>query len=229
MLTSSAETAYETARKNMLFGQLIPNRIHHSAMLDAMGAVPREKFLPERLQSRAYADEAVFIKNHVFLFAPRVLADLLLMADIQKTDFVLNVKSGTGYSAALMAHMAMAVVALESDSGLCDSAQQILIDEEIDNVAVLNQTPEEGFPSQAPFEVIFIDGIIADVPEALLSQLAEGGRLVCVTAKPSEEMGKATKVTKHNGILSYTSEFELDLRGVVRSPVYKNFIFEGVS
>lgn len=223
------ENEHETARKNMLLGQLIPNRIHDACMLKAMGSVARELFLPDHLKSRAYADESICIDAHTVMFSPRILANLLLLANLKESDFVLDVKAATGYSAAVMADMAQAVVALESDAGMCETAQQILIDSEIDNVAVLNGNPDQGFPSQAPFDVIFIEGVISQIPETLLAQMAENGRLVCVIAKNAETTGKATKVIKNNGSLSYITAFDLDLSGFARFPFYKNFVFESVS
>ncbi len=223
------EDEHNAARENMLLGQLIPNRLHNAGMLKAMGKVARELFLPDRLKSRAYADESIYLNPHTIMFSPRILASLMLLANLRRSDFVLDVKSATGYSAAVMANMTQAVVALESDSGMCETAQQILIDSEIDNVAVLNRNPDLGFPSQAPFDVIFIEGIVSQIPETLLDQMAENGRLVCVVAKNADTTGKATKVVKNNGSLSYTTEFEVDLSGFVRFPFYKNFVFETVS
>ncbi len=229
MATVLMDDKYDVARKNMLLGQLIPNRIHDPFMLKAMGAVQRELFLPERFRAKAYADETVYIDNHTVMFSPRILANLLLLANLNKDDFVLDVRSATGYSAAVIANMAQAVVALESDQALCETAQKILIDTEIDNVAVLNTNPDQGFASQAPFDVIFVEGIVSQIPEALLSQLAENGRLICVIAKNSDATAKATKVVKNNGSLSYMTSFELDLSGFNRLPFYKNFVFEAVS
>lgn len=229
MVGNLIETEHETARKNMLLGQLIPNRIHDPAVLKAMNAVARELFLPDRLKSRAYADESVYVDSRTVMFSPVILANLLLLANLRDSDFVLDVKSATGYSAAVMANMAQAVVALESDADMCETAQRILIDSKIDNVAVLNRNPEQGFSSQAPFDVIFIEGVVSRIPEALPAQLAENGRLVCVVAQNARATGKATKVVKRNGSLSYVAAFDLDLSGFVRLPLYKNFVFETVS
>ena len=229
MVGTLIENEHETARKNMLLGQLIPNQIHDPVMLNAMGSVSRELFLPDHLKSRAYADESIYIKAHTIMFSPRILANLLLLAELKKNDVVLDVKAATGYSAAVMANMTQAVIALESDANMCEAAQQILIDSEIDNVAVLNNNPDQGFPSQAPFDVIFIEGVVSQIPEVLLSQMAENGRLICVVEKKEQSVGKATKVIKNNGSLSYITAFDLDLSGISRQSFYKNFIFETVS
>ena len=225
----SSDIPYKTARQNMLFGQLIPNRIHDQRLLNAMGNVARELFLPERLRGRAYADETICIDGRTVMFSPGILASLLISAELSENDFVLAVRSGAGYSAAVMAGMVKAVVALESDSVLCDTAQQILIDAEIDNVAVLNQNPDDGFPSQAPFDVIFIEGIVSLIPENLLSQLAENGRLICILTQDSDDIGQVVKIVRRGGVLTRDILFELDLSGIQRNRFYKRFVFETVS
>ena len=229
MVIASNENLFKTARRNMLLGQLIPNQVNDSRILNAMSEIPREQFLPERLQSRAYSDETIYIDDRRILFSPRIFARLLLLAELSENDFVLDVKSGSGYSAAVMAGMTKAVVALESDSALCEKAQQSLIDAEIDNVAVLNQDPDKGFASQSPFDVIFIEGIIEHIPEALLSQLAENGRLICIVAQNQSRTAHATKFVKRDGNLMHSVSFDLDLSGCHRDLSYKRFIFETVS
>ena len=213
----------------MLFGQLIPNRIQDMRLLNAMGTIDREKFLPERLRSRAYADETIHINAQTPMFSPRILANLLIAAELKPDDFVLNVRSGSGYSAAVLAGMTKAVVALESDSALCETTQQILIDAEIDNVAVLNLPPDEGFPTQAPFDVIFIDGIIFHIPEKLLYQLAENGRLICLISRDSDTVAQALKIVRRNDTLTHSVLFDLDLSSFPGNRLYKRFVFETVS
>lgn len=225
----STENHFKTARLNMLLGQLLPNRIVDPRILDSMGNVPREKFLPERIRNRAYADETIYIDSRTLMFSPKISASLLLAAELKQNDFVLDVRSGTGYSAAVMASISRAVVALENDSALCDRTQRILIDAEIDNVAVLNSPPDEGFPSQAPFDVIFIEGIITHIPEKLLSQLAENGRLICVVSKNPEETAMATKIVKEKNTLTQSNLFTVDISDFPRNRLYKSFVFETVS
>lgn len=229
MVFSFNENFSKTARENMLFGQLIPNRISDIRLLDAMENVAREKFLPERLAGRAYADETIRIDDRQLLFSPVILARLLSAAEFAPNDFVLDIGSGTGYSAAVMAHLTQAVVALESDSGLCDTAQQILIDAGTDNVAVINKNPEEGFPSQAPFDVIFMERITFHVPEALESQLAENGRLIGVVSRNGSRTGQAVKIVRHGESLTRSVLFDLDLSGFSNASSYKRFVFETVS
>ena len=225
----STENSYKTARRNMLLGQLIPHQINDPDILNAIGNVARETFLPERLRSRAYADETIFTDAKAIMFSPRITANLLLSAELHKTDFVLDVYAGTGYTSAVIAALCQAVIAIEADSSLCETAQQILIDSETDNVAVLNQNPEDGFPSQAPFDVIFVEGIVSRIPDNLLSQLAENGRLICITAKETDTTAKALKIERKKDTFFQTPLFDLDLSGFPRNRFYKSFVFETVS
>ena len=229
MANTSIENPYKRARENMLAGQLIPNQINDPRLLDAMGKVAREQFLPERLRGRAYADETIYIDANTLIFPPRIFAKLLLAAELKETDFVLDIKSGSGYSAAVIANMTQAVVALENDSSLCETAQQILLDAEVDNVAVLNQPPEDGLPSQGPFDVIFIENVVSHIPEKLLSQLANNGRLICVESNDPSNTGHAVKIIKKGDALSRSALFDLDLSGFPRNRLYKSFIFDTVS
>lgn len=224
----SAFSAFDEARQNMLFGQLICNRIQNTALLDAMASVRRELFVSERLRGKAYADEPIPVGRSL-MFSPLMLANLIVLADVKADDFVLNLHAGTGYSTAVLARMAHAVVALEDDSALCENAERILIDAKTDNAALFNRASESGFLEQAPFDVIFIDGTVPRIPDEVTNQLSDGGRLVAVLSVPGEPAGQAVKIVKNNGILSCTKAFDVDLTVLNRARTYKKFVFEGIS
>ena len=219
----------DAARGNMVVGQLIANGISDPALLSAMGGVARELFLPERLQGKAYADENIRLDSRHILFSPRIEAKLLLLAEPKPTDFVLDAGAFTGYTAAVMAGMTRAVVALESDESVCDGAQQLLIDAQIDNVAVLNLPPEQGFAAQSPFDIVFLDGVVSRIPDALIDQLAENGRLVAVVADTGDTAGKAVKIVKKNAEAFRSMAFEIELGGFLSSNDVKSFDFETLS
>lgn len=219
----------DAARGNMVVGQLIANGIRDPALLSAMGGVARELFLPERLQGKAYADENIRLDARHILFSPRIEAKLLLLAEPKPTDFVLDAGAFTGYTAAVMAGMTRAVVALESDESVCDGAQQLLIDAQIDNVAVLNLPPEQGFAAQSPFDIVFLDGVVSRIPDALIDQLAENGRLVAVVADTGDTAGKAVKIVKKNAEPFRSTAFEIELGGFLSSNDVKSFDFETLS
>lgn len=219
---------FAAARDNMIFGQLIPNRIRNSAVLRAMDTVPRELFLPDRLKSRAYADETLVVDGRLF-FSPQILAALLVAANVGETDFVLNPKAGTGYTTAVLARSARAVVGLEADSDRAAAADRLLAETEVDNAAVLCGTPEDGFPRQAPYDVIFIDGTVPLIGEGIVSQLGTGGRLVAVEAKPGNSFGTAVKIVRTASEIVKTSLFTVDLSAFDRLFTYKKFDFEAIS
>ena len=162
-----------------------------------MGAVPREWFVPERLQAVAYVDEDLEIAPGRYLMEPRVFARLLQAANIDADDVVLDVGCGGGYSAAVIARLVGTVVALESDSGLRDRASANLERLPVDNVALVAGDLTRGYAAEAPYDVIVVNGAVAEVPAALVDQLAEGGRLVAVVQDGA--VGKGTLVTRRDG------------------------------
>ena len=117
-------TDFALARRNMVEGQLRPNRVTNSQLLAVIGALPREKFLPDGLRSVAYSDEDVPLGNGRFLMEPMVLARLIQTLQPRETDRALVVASGRGYGAALLARLVKSVVAVESDAALAAAAER---------------------------------------------------------------------------------------------------------
>jgi len=173
-------------RANMVENQVRPSDVTDRRILSAMQEIPRERFVPPQLVSLAYIDEDVPLNasapgaENRWLMAPRVLAKLLQLAEICKEDQVLDVGTGTGYSAALLSRMAANVAALESDGALAKQATTALKGLEIGNVDLVAGDLDAGCPDRAPFDVIIIGGAIDVPPDALLGQLKDGGRLVAV-------------------------------------------------
>jgi protein-L-isoaspartate(D-aspartate) O-methyltransferase len=118
-----------------------------------------------------------------YLMEPSPFAKLAQLAEILSSDFVLDVGCGTGYSSAVLSRLASSVIALESDATLAAKATSTLSSLGYDNVVVVTAPLAAGYPSQAPYDVIFIGGSVEQVPEALLAQLKDGGRLVVVEGR----------------------------------------------
>ncbi len=169
-------------RRNMIESQIRTNRVADERIVAAMEAIPREAFLPKPRHALAYADEAVEISSGRYLMEPMLAARLVQAADIRATDAVLLIGCGSGYLAAVLARLASAVVALESDAGLAAEAGRALAALGVDTVALVAGALAEGYPRQAPYDAIVIDGAVEDIPPALLSQLADGGRLAAIVA-----------------------------------------------
>jgi protein-L-isoaspartate(D-aspartate) O-methyltransferase len=181
---------YSAARLNMVEGQVRPNKVTDHALVEAMSTIPRELFVPKPARGYAYVDEDIPVGNGRYLVEPMVIARLLQEAQVKPTDIVLDVGCGTGYATALLSRMAATVVALESDTELSARANETLRELGVDNFVLVEGPLAEGYPKQAPYDVILIHGSVAEVPAAILDQLAEGGRLVTVVS-PKGRMGQA--------------------------------------
>ena len=194
---------FDAARRSMVDSQLKPNQVVDSRVADAMAQVPRELFVPDGLADVAYVDEDLPIAPGRFLMEPVVFARLLQAAAIEPDDVVLDLGCGTGYSTAVLARLAATVVAMEPEAALRAQAEQTMTKMGADNAVVVDGDLTAGTPLQGPFDVIFLNGAVETIPDGLLDQLAEGGRLVAV--KNSDGIGK-TIVSERQGVLFSTRE-----------------------
>jgi len=174
-------------RKNMVESQVRPSDVTDRRIMRAMLDVPRERFVPSHMQPLAYMDENVSLGGKPpavrGLMAPRVFARLIQIADIEPSDVILDLGCATGYSAAILAQMAETVVALERDTAMAEQAQTVLADLGIDNVVVVTGDLTYGYGGESPYDVIVVEGQVEAVPEDILDQLKDGGRLVAVVAE----------------------------------------------
>jgi len=175
---------FASARTKMVDSQLRTQDVTDYAVLDAMGDVPRERFVPAARRALAYIDQDILLSGSGetarYLMEPASFARLAQLAAIQPTDIVLDVGCGSGYSTAVLARLAGSVVALESDPALAAQATETLSDIGVDNAAVVSGPLAEGHAGEGPYDVIVLEGSVEEVPEGLLQQLKEGGRLVGV-------------------------------------------------
>lgn len=213
---------YAAARRRMVENQLRPDRVTDPLVIAAMAEVPREKFVPPALRGIAYVDEDLPLGHGRHLMEPRVLALLLQAAEIGPEDVALDVGCATGYAAAVMAHIANTVLALESEKELAARAAETLAELDLANVVVIEGPLREGYRRGGPYDVILLDGAIAELPAAIAEQLAEGGRLVAVV-RAGEGLGKGTLFLHTHGRLSRREVFDAaipPLPGFEREPVF---------
>ena len=175
-------------RINMVESQVRPSDVTDRRIIRAMLEVPREAFVPPALCDLAYMDEAVPVTPRVdgratrALLAPRTFAKLVQLAEIEPDAVVLDVGCATGYSTAVLARLAKSVVALEVDDALAARAAETLRQLRVANAMVLRGALEAGAPAHAPFDAILLEGAVPQVPQVLLEQLKDGGRLVAIIA-----------------------------------------------
>ncbi|WP_343115992.1 protein-L-isoaspartate O-methyltransferase [Ostreiculturibacter nitratireducens] len=166
------------ARRTMMVDtQVRPNDVTKFPIIEAMLSVPREAFVPGPKREAAYVGENIEIAPGRVVLEARTLAKMLDALDIQPDEMVLDVGCGLGYSAAVIARLAEAVVAIEEDPDLAREAQKTLSGEGADNAAVIETPLAAGAAKHGPYDVIMIEGAVETVPQAIIDQLKEGGRI----------------------------------------------------
>jgi protein-L-isoaspartate(D-aspartate) O-methyltransferase len=173
-------TDFATARRHMVDGQVRTADVTDLRILSAMLETPRERFVPPASAGLAYLDLDLPVGDGGSrrLLKPMVLAKLIHAADLPQGGCVLDVGCATGYGAAVLARVTGQVVALEQDAGLSQAARATLSGQP--NVNVVSGPLTAGWPQGSPYDAIVLEGATEGPPEAFLSQLKEGGRLVCV-------------------------------------------------
>lgn len=173
-------TDFAARRTMMVDTQVRPNDVTKFPLIEAMLSIPREEFVPPAKRAVAYSGENLAIGHGRVLLEPRTLAKMVDGLDIQPGDLVLDLACGYGYSSAVIARMAEAVVAIEDHEDMFIEAESRLSDAGVFNVAVLNGPLAEGAPNQGPYDAILIGGAVEEVPAAILDQLKDGGRIAAL-------------------------------------------------
>lgn len=193
------------ARRTMMVDtQVRPNDVTKYPIIEAMLNVPREAFVPDARREAAYIGENVEIAPGRVLLEPRNFAKLLEVLNIQPSDLVLDIGSGLGYSAAVIARMAEAVVALEEPK-LAAQAEAALAGLGADNAAVVAGALAEGSAKHGPYDAILVEGGVEQMPAAVLEQLKEGGRIVAIFMEGA--LGTARIGHKIDGVVSWRFAF----------------------
>jgi protein-L-isoaspartate(D-aspartate) O-methyltransferase len=175
-------------RAEMVERQLRRRGIFDERVLAAMGEVPREEFVPEHLRARAYADSALPIGEGQTISQPWIVAAICQALELRGGERVLEIGTGSGYSAAVLALLAAEVLSVERVASLAATARRALDSLGVDSVEVNVGDGSLGLPERAPFDVIAVHATAPDVPRALLGQLADDGRLVAPIAADDADL-----------------------------------------
>jgi protein-L-isoaspartate(D-aspartate) O-methyltransferase len=194
----------DKARFNMIEQQIRPWDVLDASVLALLSVVRREDFVPAAHRTLAFADIEIPLQSPSeaamrlgqCMLAPRLEARMLQDLALKKTDRVLEVGTGSGFMAALLAHRAAHVISLELDPALADMARNNLQIAGIDNAEVRVADGSKGLEADGPFNAIVLSGSVAEVPHVLMSQLAVGGRLVAIVG--DEPVMRATVITRTN-------------------------------
>ncbi|HEY7151092.1 MAG TPA: protein-L-isoaspartate(D-aspartate) O-methyltransferase [Solirubrobacterales bacterium] len=188
MRFGSGDGDFASQRARMVEHQLRRRGIGDERVLEAMGDVPRELFVPEGYRRRSYADSALPIGESQTISQPWIVAAICQALELRGFERVLEVGTGSGYSAAVLARLAGEVTTVERVRGLAAAARELLDGMEISNVAVVVGDGSQGLPERAPFDSIAVHATAPAPPEPLVHQLVVGGRLVVPIATDSADM-----------------------------------------
>ncbi len=194
---------FATARQKMVDGQITPNGVTNRSLIAAMRALPREAYLPVERAALAYADEDVPLGNGRYMTEPMVIARLAQLAAPVAGERALVVGANTGYGAALLTTCGMQVTALESCPKLAALARRALPD----SVPVVEGPLKDGWLANAPYDLILIEGAVAEIPDSLFAQLKHNGRAVVMMAEQGAR-GQGVLVQRDGDVKTVTSAFE---------------------
>lgn len=181
----------------MVEEQLRARGVRDVSVLQAMGIVPREEFVVERYREQAYADHPLPIPLGQTVSQPYIVARMIEAIQVKPGEKVLEVGSGTGYEAAVIAQMGARVITVERHAELAALARIHLQQLHYENVKVITGDGSEGLPEEAPFDAVIVAAAVPDIPEALFDQLAEGGRIAIPIGPPDLQV--LYLVRKQNG------------------------------
>ena len=196
---------YNGRRTMMVDTQVRPADVTKFPIIDAMLSVPRERFVPDRMREIAYTGENIDLGAGRVLLEPRSLGKMLDVLDIQRDHLVLDIGCGLGYGAAVLAHMAEAVVAVEEDDTMAAEAEAALTDTGADNATVHVGALTNGAAKHGPYDAILIEGGVGTVPPALIAQLADHGRIAAIFMEG--DLGIARLGVKSAGTISWRYAF----------------------
>lgn len=216
---------YQQARSAMVASQIHTHGVVDQRILEAFETVPREMFAPEPLRSCAYLDEDLPIGEGRYLTEPQVLARLLQALSLGGEDVVLDIAGATGYSGAILAHLASTVIMTDSSAAFVGAAQENWKILDIHNAVAFERPFREGCREHAPYSAILINGAVAQVPDGILEQLQIGGRLAAVIRGQGSGAGKATLFLKSGeGVVSHRPLFDAfipDAPGMERRQAFR--------
>ena len=198
---------FATLRKAMVNSQIRPNKVIDDQVIEAFSTVPRELFVNRQMQELAYIDEDIHLSGGRFIIEAMVMARMIQALKLTPSSNVMCIGAGTGYGAAILSSLAASVIAIETRAQMVEKAQQIVAGLDIGNVAFVKSRLQDGFPSEAPYHGIIIEGGIEYVPHVLFDQLSNGGHLVSVLRTRGSDVGEATLWQKHNGHITSKAFF----------------------
>ncbi|NOD62841.1 MULTISPECIES: protein-L-isoaspartate O-methyltransferase [unclassified Ruegeria] len=211
-------TDFAARRRTMVDTQVRPSDVTKFPIIEAMLSVPRENFVPDAQREAAYVDGLIDMGQGRAMIEPRTLAKMLDALNISNDEMVLDIAPAMGYSTAVAARMAQLVVGVESNEALAAEAQSLLAEADVDNAIIHVGPLEQGVAEHGPYDVIMVQGGVEQIPEGLLDQLKEHGRIACLFVDGN--LGTVRVGRKSGGQVSWRDAFNAS------APVLESFSAE---
>ncbi len=215
---------FAAIRQQMVDNQVRTTDVTEHRLLDALLSVPREDFVPEDKKVLAYIDADIELSTEGrYVLEPSPLAKLIQAAEVRASEKVLEVGAGSGYVSAVLSHLADEVIALEVDSDLVMQAKDNLTAGGYNNVSVVSGDLAAGHKSNAPYDLIFVNGALGVEPVQLFTQMAEGGRMITVIG--SGGAAQALLYVKENNQISSRKLFNISIPALPGFEKAAEFVF----
>ena len=201
--------------KNMIDGQVKPLSNIEPSILEALYNIDRKDYIPENFKDFYYSEKNIYIGNGRYLPKPAITAKLLSALKVETLETVLIIGSATGYSAAITSKIAETVICIEEDQDLITFSESIASSNSMNNIVFIKNKLSKGYIDQGPYSCILIEGGVEEVPNIILDQIAEGGKLVTVIMQ--NDTGSAIKYSRKNNQIISQFLFSIE------APLLKSF------
>lgn len=206
---------YSARRTMMVDTQVRPSDVTKFPIIDAMLSIPRELYVPDDLKEAAYVGENLALSADRVMLEPRTLAKMLDALEIEPSHVCLDLGCGYGYATALLARLSDFVIGVEDDPTMAKEAETLLAEQGVHNAAVLQGDLNEGAATSGPYDIIVTQGAVEDVPEGIIDQIREGGKIACIFAEKA--LGVVRIGHKIDGTLTWRFAFNAS------APVLRGF------
>ena len=197
-------TDFVQKRIAMVDTQVRPSDVTKFPIINAMLTVAREQFIPDKLKSIAYVGDHIPLGKNRVLLDPRIFAKMLDALEVKSNQLVLVIGCGNGYGVAIISQIAEAVVGVD-DPEFCLEAEECLASQEVDNAYIVEGSLEDGDSKHGPYDSIFIEGGVEELPETIVGQLKDGGKIITLFVEGS--VGKVMLGVKSGDAIAWRFEF----------------------
>lgn len=213
-------------RQSMVKCQIQPCDVTSAQIAGAFSQIPKEKFAPRQLKRIAYMDDEFPLPHGRFMLRPQILAKMISVANPTAQDRVLHIGCGLGYGTAILSLLSNFVVGLESYTDLSQQAEEILSELDTQGVEIVNGPLNQGWDEYAPYSLILIEGRIDVLPNDLIDQLQEGGRIVAIKQQANGR-SECVLIQKNQGVLTEISQFDARCPYLEGFQKAQEFVFAG--